>query len=73
MLLTVDGALQHPVLGPIIKNNPEIFGEEYTGDWESLILVTYIMYEFTKGEGSFWKPYLDLMPNVIFFCHWTED
>lgn len=31
------------------------------------------MYEFAKKEGSFWKPYLDLMPNVKFFCHWIDD
>ena len=73
MLLTVDGAQRHPVLGPIIKNNPKFFHEEYKGDWEQLNLVIYIMYEFAKGEGSFWKPWLDMMPNVIFFCHWTKD
>ena len=36
-------------------------------------LVLYIIYEFLKGEDSFWKPYLDLMPYVKFFCHWPLD
>ena len=73
MLLTVNGAQQHPVLGPIIEKHPNIFKEGEKGDWEQLTLVTYIMYEFAKKEGSFWKPYLDLMPNVKFFCHWIDD
>ena len=73
MLLTVDGAQRHPVLGPIIKDNPHIFNEEQKGDWEQLTLCTFIMFEYAKGSDSFWKPYLDLMPNVKFFCHWPED
>ena len=31
------------------------------------------MYEYRKGEDSFWKPYLDLMPDVSFFCNWSEE
>jgi len=34
MLMTVDGACCHPVLGPIIAENEEIFSEEQKGDWE---------------------------------------
>lgn len=73
MLMTVDGAQRHPVLGPIIKDNPQVFDEEHKGDWEQLTLVTFIIYEFSKGADSFWKPYLDLMPFVRFFCHWSKD
>ena len=36
-------------------------------------MTLYIIYEFTKGDDSFWKPYLDLMPDVKFFCHWPEE
>ena len=32
----------------------------------------YLIYEYQLGEESFWKPYLDLMPDVTFFCHWKE-
>ena len=38
-----------------------------------MTLVIYIIYEFLKGADSFWKPYLDLMPDVKFFCHWPLD
>ena len=72
MLITVDGAQRHPVLGPIIKANPQLFSEEEKGDWEQLTLVLYLIYEYNLKEESFWKPYIDLMPNVKFFCHWSE-
>jgi hypothetical protein len=31
------------------------------------------MFEHQKGEKSFWWPYLDLMPEVKFFCDWPEE
>ena len=70
MLLTVDGAQRHPILGQVFRENPSMFSEEEKGDWEQLTLVTLIIYEYQKGADSFWKPYLDLMPDVKFFCHW---
>ena len=33
----------------------------------------YLIYEYQKGADSFWKPYIDLMPDVKFFCHWDES
>ena len=50
-----------------------MFSEEEKGDWEQLTLVVFIIYEYQKGVDSFWKPYLDLMPDVKFFCHWQQD
>ena len=31
------------------------------------------MFEWQKGDDSFWKPYLDVLPEVQLFCHWEED
>ena len=45
MLMTVAGAQRHPVLGPIIVENPQVFHEEHKGDWEQLILVLFMIYE----------------------------
>ena len=45
MLMTVDGAQQHEVLGPIIEDNPLLFSEDEKGDWEQLTLVLYLIYE----------------------------
>lgn len=72
MLMTVDGACRHEVLGPIIAENPQLFSSEEKGDWEQLTLALYLIYEYQKGEDSFWKPYIDLMPDVKFFCHWND-
>lgn len=60
-------------MGPIIEQNPHLFSEDEKGDWEQLTLVLFLLYEHVQGEQSFWKPYLDLMPDVKFFCHWTDD
>ncbi len=37
-----------------------------------MTLVLYLIYENNKGDDSFWKPYIDLMPDVKFFCDWDE-
>ena len=70
MLMTVEAARRHPVLSPILRDNPQLFSEAQKGDWEQLTLVIYLCYEFMKGEESFWKPYIDLMPDTTFFCEW---
>ena len=73
MLMTVERAQNHEILGPIIRENPQLFDEEHKGDWEQLTLALYLIYENQKGDESFWKPYIDLMPDVKFFCHWPEE
>ena len=50
-----------------------MFHEDCQHDWEQLILLIYVIYEYQKGEDSFWWPYLDLMPHVQFFCDWREE
>ena len=73
MLMTVDAAQKHPVIGRIIEENPLLFSEDEKGDWEQLTLTLYLIFEYQKGEDSFWKPYIDLMPDVTFFCHYPEE
>ena len=34
MLMTVDAAQKHPVIGKIIEENPQLFSEDEKGDWE---------------------------------------
>ena len=34
MLMTVDKAQRHEVLGPIIAENPQLFSEDEKNDWE---------------------------------------
>jgi hypothetical protein len=71
-LMSVQKARDHEVVGKLIRENPLLFNEDCSHDWEQLILFTFIIYEFQKGEESFWWPYLDLMPDFEFFCDWPE-
>ena len=32
-----------------------------------------MLLEWQKGKDSFWKQYLDSMPSVRFFCHWSDE
>ena len=32
-----------------------------------------MLLEWQKGEDSFWKQYLDSLPNTTFFCHWDKQ
>ena len=71
-LMSVQKARDHEVLGNVFRENPTLFSEKCSHDWEQLILFTFVIYEFQKGEESFWWPYLDLMPDFEFFCDWPE-
>ena len=33
------------------------------------MLTVFLMYEKQLGKASFWEPYLNLMPEVTFFCN----
>eukprot|EP00826_Nyctotherus_ovalis_P063704 TRINITY_DN9344_c0_g1_i7.p1 TRINITY_DN9344_c0_g1~~TRINITY_DN9344_c0_g1_i7.p1 ORF type:complete len:237 (-),score=45.03 TRINITY_DN9344_c0_g1_i7:936-1646(-) len=61
----------------VFAENVELF-EDHT-DGEYLSLIVFLMYELLKGMGSmtvgeksFWKPYLDVLPNVDFLALWSE-
>ena len=71
-LLSVYGAKQNPDLRVIIQENPELFSEDEEDDAECLILVLLMLYEMQKGDNSFWKPYFDVLPEVVMFCNWSN-
>ena len=45
-MMTIDKAQNHPVLGKVIKENPGMFHEDCQHDWEQLILLVYVIYEY---------------------------
>ena len=76
MMMSVGKIQKDPVLGPMIKNHPKVFDPEFV-DVEHLILVLGLIYEMTKGQDSYWYPWLRQMPifsengeNSVF---WTEN
>ena len=44
MLMTIDAAKNHDVLGQVIEENPDLFSDK-KGDWEQLTLALYLIYE----------------------------
>lgn len=65
-------AQNHPQIGHVFKAHPKIFTDKHD-DFEQLTLCVMMMYEYQKGKDSFWFPYLNLLPDVEFFCNWNID
>jgi hypothetical protein len=71
MLITMELVHNHPEVGHVFKDNPGLFTKKHD-DFEQLTLALFMMYEYQKGKESFWFPYLNLLPDVEFFCHWKQ-
>jgi len=67
VIISLDKCLNHEIVGKIYEQNPQIFSED-NDDWEQLILTVFLMYQRQLGAESFWAPYIELMPDVTFFC-----
>ena len=65
--------MKNPILRAIIEENTHLFSEEEETDAECLILVILMLHEMQKGANSFWKPYFDILPDVVMFCNWSND
>ena len=76
--MSLDKAYKDPYVGKVIKENTDIFSSEDkksegVGWKEELSLLLFALHEWQKGDESIWKPYFDLMPDITFFCDWSED
>ena len=72
ILITMELAHNHPIIGHVFRENPKIFTKEHD-DYEQLTLTLFMMYEYQKTTESFWFPYLNLLPDVEFFCNWNKE
>lgn len=36
-------------------------------------MTVFLMYQKQLGASSFWAPYIDLMPDVTFFCDLPKE
>ena len=70
ILITLDQAYRNPTLKEIIDKYP-IFKKE-SNEYEQCILALLLLWEYQKGEDSFWWPYIDLLPEFDNFT-WELD
>ncbi len=60
-------------INQVFLESPELFGK-HVSDGEDNVLNAFILYEFGKGEKSFWKPMFDVWPrdtDILF--NWDEE
>jgi hypothetical protein len=60
-LITCDIAQKIPELKKIMDNN-QLFSSE-SPEHEQVTLSLILLWEYQKGEDSFWWPYIDLLPE----------
>ena len=70
-MISISTAKGHQKIGHIFYENAHIFSKT-NEDYEQLTLTVFIMYEYQFGKDSFWYPYINLMPDVEFFCNWAD-
>lgn len=68
----METAFNDPDIGHIFKEHPKIFTKEHD-DFEQMTLSLFMLHEYQKGKDSFWFPYLNLLPDVEFFCNWPGE
>ena len=60
-----------PELSGLISENPDYFDEDsQEEDGTTNLFIAFLLFEWQKGEQSFWKPWLDVMPEVQQFHDW---
>ena len=67
IIISLDKCHRDPVMGKVFAQNPELFTKRHK-DWEQLTLTVFLMYQRVLGDKSLWAPYIELMPEVTFFC-----
>jgi hypothetical protein len=72
IIISLDKCFADPVLGHVYASHPELFTEEYD-DWEQITLTVFLIYQKQMGESGKWWPYIELMPDVTFFCDLPKE
>jgi hypothetical protein len=72
LALTYEKAMQCKEIEDIARQITGMFLSDEDGDiTKELILIVFIMYEWQKGEKSFWFPYLNFLPEAEYFYSWN--
>lgn len=59
-----------PEMCKLYDDHPEIFKKHIDADF--LTLIVYLWHEKTKGEASFWKPFLDIINFTDLPFLWSD-
>lgn len=70
VLITVERARSSEI-GHIFESHDSVF--KANEDRDFLTLLIFMMYEFQKGEKSFWYPYFEAVDPGILTCYWDEQ
>ena len=57
LMITPLNAYDDPILGNFFRENPRVF------DDDDSCLAVFLMHERLKGDGSFWYPFLRMLPE----------
>ena len=60
-----------PELNTLYERHPKVFKHHY--DNEYIRMIIFLWHELCKGEGSFWKPYLDIINFTDLPCLWSDE
>jgi hypothetical protein len=71
-MLTVEKCQYDPVMADFYDEYPELFSRAHK-DWEFLVLTTFLIHQKALGDKSFWKPWIDQMPKVTFYCQQDDE
>ena len=71
--LTFDKAQSHPILSRVFSENQDLFKQDKKNNATQLTLMVNMIYERLLGDESFWKTYLDMLPDVKLLCFWPLD
>ena len=63
LLITAYNGFTHPILRPIIEQHSHLFDKSNV-DGEDNIMCMFLMYEFQKGDESFWHPWFEILPKA---------
>ena len=72
LILSAERVKACPKFTQLIKDNSNIFGDvDYRSD--KLLITTFLLHEHLQGDGSFWKPYIDVMFDAELVSNWSQD
>lgn len=61
------------ILGKVVAENPDLFDNEQTNDADFNMLALFVMFEYIKGEESFFHPMFQVSEQSYSILTWTNS